>query len=170
MKEITGFYFLVVALLFFNPMSNIDFLSIPIGRYIQNNLDFGEKLAHPPRVFSVNYFLKNKDGSWLNEKNDKEIWLKWMELRVNNEIEAISTPTGFVPIYTDLKILFSQVLNKKYTRNDYGKQFALRISENLEKINRMKSIFKTRVLDTPSIVFKVLEDQQKRLINAQGKN
>ena len=154
----------------FNPMSNIDFLSIPIGRYIQNNLDFGEKLAHPPRVFSVNYFLKNKDGSWLNEKNDKEIWLKWMELRVNNEIEAISTPTGFVPIYTDLKILFSQVLNKKYTRNDYGKQFALRISENLEKINRMKSIFKTRVLDTPSIVFKVLEDQQKRLINAQGKN
>jgi len=26
----------------FNPMANLDFLSVPIGRYIQMNLDFGK--------------------------------------------------------------------------------------------------------------------------------
>ena len=28
----------------FNPMSNLDFLSIPVGAYIQKNLDFGKGL------------------------------------------------------------------------------------------------------------------------------
>ena len=151
----------------FNPMSNIDFLSIPIGRYIQNNLDFGETLKHPPRIFAVNYFLKDKDGSWLNEKNDKAVWLKWMELRVNKEIDAISTPTGYIPMYLDLRRLFTKVLHKHYPKDQYTKQFTIRINENLSKIDRMMKIFQTRVLDTPAIVFTVLEEQQQRLIDAQ---
>jgi len=31
----------------FNPMSNLDFLSIPIGKYIEINLEFGAKLKSP---------------------------------------------------------------------------------------------------------------------------
>jgi phosphoenolpyruvate carboxykinase (GTP) len=151
----------------FNPMSNIDFLSIPIGRYIQNNLDIGKKLQHSPRIFSVNYFLKDENGSWLNEKNDKAIWLKWMELRVNNEADALRTPTGYIPTYKDLKVLYNQVLHKHYSQQDYNKQFMIRINENLTKITRMRTIFSTRILDTPSIVFSVLDEQEKRLIEAQ---
>ncbi|MCJ7665635.1 MAG: phosphoenolpyruvate carboxykinase (GTP), partial [Actinobacteria bacterium] len=45
----------------FNPMSNIDFLSIPIGKYIEINIDFGEKLERAPAIFSVNYFLKDRE-------------------------------------------------------------------------------------------------------------
>jgi phosphoenolpyruvate carboxykinase (GTP) len=151
----------------FNPMSNIDFLSIPIGKYIQSNLDFGKKLQRPPRIFSVNYFLKDKNGSWLNEKNDKAIWLKWMELRVNNEVDALRIPTGYIPIYMDLNKLYTQVLHKHYLQKDYDKQFTIRINENLTKIIRMRNIFCTRILDTPSIVFNVLDEQEKRLIEAQ---
>jgi len=102
----------------FNPMSNIDFLSIPIGRYIQDNLNFGNNLSNPPSVFSVNYFLKDENGGWLNHKNDKAIWLKWMELRVNNEVEAIKTPTGYMPCYEDLKQLFKRrVYSTIYSKN-----------------------------------------------------
>ena len=151
----------------FNPMSNIDFLSIPIGRYIQNNLDFGAKLPHPPRIFSVNYFLKDKEGTWLNEKNDKAIWLKWMELRVNNEVDALFTPTGFIPLYSDLKTIFDAVLHKKYRKQEYVKQFTTRVNENLGKIQRMETIFRTRILDTPNVVFTVLSEQQKRLLDVQ---
>ncbi len=151
----------------FNPMSNIDFLSIPIGKYIQNNLDFGARLPVHPRIFSVNYFLKDRQGAWLNEKNDKEIWLKWMELRVNDEVDALLTPTGNIPLYTDLKNLFAEVLHKQYQKNEYVKQFTTRIPENLEKIQRMETIFRTRILDTPAVVFTVLKDQQKRLLDAQ---
>ena len=153
----------------FNPMSNLDFLSIPIGQYVQNNLDFGKKLKTAPRIFSVNYFLRDKDGNWLNHKNDKAIWLKWMELRVNNEVDAIKTPTGNMPYYDDLKKLFKKVLNKDYSEEDYVKQFTVRIPENLSKIERMKEVFTKRVLDTPDIVFKVLDEQKQRLIVAQKK-
>jgi len=153
----------------FNPMSNIDFLSIPIGRYIQDNLGFGNGMNNPPSVFSVNYFLSDKNRKWLNHKNDKSVWLKWMELRVNNEVEAIKTPTGYMPLYEDLKQLFKQVLNKDYTEDDYIKQFTVRIPENLSKIERMKEIFTKRVYDTPDIVFKVLDKQKQRLIDAQKK-
>ncbi|UCE74937.1 MAG: phosphoenolpyruvate carboxykinase (GTP) [Methanomassiliicoccales archaeon] len=147
----------------FNPMSNLDFLSIPIGRYVQNNLDFGRGLSSAPKVFSVNYFLKDSEGNWLNHKNDKRIWLKWMELRVNGDADAIRTPTGFIPKYEDLKRLFRETYDKEYLKEDYIKQFTIRVPENLAKINRLIEIYKTRVLDTPDIVFKVLEDQRGML-------
>ncbi|UCE37241.1 MAG: phosphoenolpyruvate carboxykinase (GTP) [Thermoplasmata archaeon] len=152
----------------FNPMSNLDFLSIPIGRYIQNNLDFGKNLTNQPKIFSVNYFLKDKEGKWLNHKNDKRIWLKWMELRVNGDADAIKTPTGFIPKYEDLKRLFLEVYNKDYSEDDYVKQFKIRIPESLAKIDRLMKIYKERVLDTPDIVFTVLEEQRARLEKAKS--
>jgi phosphoenolpyruvate carboxykinase (GTP) len=153
----------------FNPMSNIDFLSIPIGLYIKHNLEFGKNLTRPPRIFSVNYFLKDNNGRWLNEKNDKAVWLKWMQQRVNNEVDALVTPTGSIPCYHDLKDLFHEVLRKQYMNKQYLEQFTVRIKENLSKIERMFVIFRTRVLDTPAEVFSVLKEQQQRLLNAQQK-
>jgi phosphoenolpyruvate carboxykinase (GTP) len=151
----------------FNPMSNLDFLSIPIARYIQNNLDFGKDLENPPRIFSVNYFLKNKKGDFLNEKTDKKVWYKWMELRVHNEVGAVETPTGRIPKYEDLKRLFKEVLDKEYTQMQYNEQFTIRVPENLAKIERIEKIYRTQILETPEIVFKVLEDQRARLNNAR---
>lgn len=154
----------------FNPMSNLDFLSIPIGRYIQDNINFGNKIKNPPKIYSVNYFLRDKEsGKWLNHKNDKAVWLKWMEKRVNGEIDAIKTPTGYIPKYEDLKQLFKKVLNKEYSEEEYNKQFMIRIPENLSKIDRMIDRFNRRVLDTPEIAFKVLKKQQERLIKAREK-
>jgi phosphoenolpyruvate carboxykinase (GTP) len=153
----------------FNPMSNLDFLSIPIESYIQNNLDFGKGLANPPRIFSVNYFLKDKDGKFLNEKNDKKVWYKWMELRIYNDADGIETPTGRIPRFKDLERLFKEVLNRPYTLEAYNKQFTVRIPENLAKIERIKKIYEAEVTDTPKIVFQVLEEQRKRLLKAKEK-
>ena len=152
----------------FNPMSNIDFLSIPIGKYVQDNLNFGNSLKTRPSIFSVNYFLKDKDGKFLNHKNDKRVWLKWMELRVNNDVDAIKTPVGFIPLYSDLKRLFKQILNKNYSKEEYVKQFTIRIPENIEKIKRINFIYSKRVYDTPQKLFEVLEEEKERLITAQN--
>jgi len=153
----------------FNPMSNLDFLSVPVGRYISMNLKFGNSMERPPRMFGVNYFLKDKEGNFINEKTDKRVWLKWMELRVHNEVGAIKTPTGYIPRYDDLKKLFKQVLNKDYSREDYTKQFTIRVPENLAKIDRIRKIYETTVTNTPSVVFKVLEEEERRLIEARTK-
>lgn len=151
----------------FNPMSNLDFLSIPIGRYVEDNLNFGADLNNPPSIFSVNYFLRDSSGKFLNHKNDKRVWLKWMELRVHNDVDAIKTPTGFIPKYQDLKRLFKEVLNKDYAEEDYIKQFTVRIPENLAKIDRLMKIYRVVAPNAPQIVFKALEEQKERLNKAQ---
>ena len=47
-------------------MSIQDFVAVSLGKYVQNNLDFGKKLKNPPLVFGVNYFLRDKEGSFVN--------------------------------------------------------------------------------------------------------
>jgi len=150
-----------------NPMSNLDFLSIPIGRYIESHLDFGAKLNNPASIYCVNYFLKDAEGNYTNDIADKAVWLKWMELRSHHEVEAIETPTGFIPKYEDLKGLFREVLSKDYPKENYINQFSVRITENLAKIERIQEFYKTKVADTPQILFEVLEEQRMRLIAAQ---
>ncbi len=150
----------------FNPMSNLDFLSVSIGKYVENNLKFGRGLSDPPSIFSVNYFLLDRDGKFLNEKNDKKVWYKWMELRVNGDVDAIETPTGRIPLYRDLADLFGQVLEHDYSEKEYISQFTLRIPENLRKIKRITDIFHD-LLDIPDAVFAEMEKQQKRLLETR---
>ena len=154
----------------FNLMANLDFLSIPIGRYIQNNLDIVEGIKNPPIVFHVNYFLKGKDGKFLNGMKDKHVWVKWMELRVHDNVSAIKTPIGYIPKHEDLKKLFKEVLGKDYTREDYNEQFKTRVPELLAKIDRIKNIYHTKVFDTPHILMKTLDDQKKRLEECRKKH
>lgn len=150
-----------------NPMSNLDFLSIPLGEYIENHLKFGAKLKNPPGIFSANYFLRDSNGKFVNDKTDKGVWLKWMELRSHKDVEAIKTPTGLIPMYEDLKRLFKAVLNKEYSEEDYSRQFTFRVTENLARIERVTEFYKTKVSDTPQMVFTVLEEQKQRLVEAR---
>lgn len=155
----------------FNPMSNLDFLSIPLGKYIQNHLDFVKGIKYPPKIFAVNYFMKDTiTGEYLNGMQDKRIWLKWMQLRIYNEVEAVRVPDGFIPKYEDLKILFKEVLDKEYSEQDYIKQFTTRIPENLNKIARIEEIYHTGVPDTPKIFFDIMSAQHKRFVEAIKKH
>jgi phosphoenolpyruvate carboxykinase (GTP) len=150
-----------------NLMSIQDFVAIPLGKYINNNLDFGKKLKTPPLVFGVNYFLRDKDGKFVNGVRDKHVWVKWMELRVNNEADAIRTPTGFIPCFEDIKILFAQVLGKEYSKEDYIRQFTIRVEENLAKLDRVEQFHRQNVSDAPEKLFIILSEQRDRLLGAQ---
>lgn len=153
----------------FNPMSNLDFLSIPLRDYINANLDFAKNLVKEPSIFAVNYFLKDKDGNFLNSREDKKVWYKWAELRANRDVEAIDSPTGRIPKYEDLKKLFKEVINKDFTEEDYNEQFKIRVKENISKIDRIEEIYRTKVMDAPQILFDILEEQIKRLLDARAK-
>jgi phosphoenolpyruvate carboxykinase (GTP) len=153
-----------------NMMSIQDFISIPLGKNVHNNLDFGRKLNKQPIIFGVNYFLKEVgNGKYVNGVQDKHVWIKWMEQRVHNEVEAIKTPTGFIPKYDDLRRLFKQVLGKNYVKEDYIKQFTIRVPENLAKIERVQRFYQENVTDTPLELFGILYLQRQRLMDAREK-
>jgi len=151
-----------------NMMSIQDFISIPLGQNIRNNLEFGRKLRKPPVIFGVNYFLKD-NGKFVNAIQDKHVWIKWMELRVHGEVEAAESPTGYLPKYEDLRRLFNEVLDKKYAKEDYTKQFTIRIPENLAKIERVQKFYQENVSDTPLELFGILYLQRERLLKARAR-
>ena len=153
----------------FNPMANMDFLSISLGKYIKANLGFANKLISPPLIFSANYFLRGKNKGFLNGIWDKRVWLKWMRLRSENSVKALLSPTGLIPEYQDLKKLFKEILDKDYSQAEYVEQFTVRISENLAKIERIKNIYK-KLEGIPSELFVELDAQNNRLKEAQKKN
>ncbi|MFN4133025.1 MAG: phosphoenolpyruvate carboxykinase (GTP) [Candidatus Hadarchaeales archaeon] len=149
-----------------NVMSIQDFVSIPLGQYIKNYLEFAKKVR-APRVFGVNYFLRDlKTGEFLNERRDKHAWVKWMALRVHGDVAGVETPTGIIPIYEDLVPLFREVLGKDYKREDYMRQFTIRVKENLRKIQRVREFWK-KIPDAPQEVFRVMEAQKNRLLEAR---
>lgn len=145
----------------FNPFAILDFLSIPIGEFIDLHLRFMEGLEVKPRVFGVNYFLRDEKGNYLNRKADKRVWLKWMELRVHNDVEALETPIGYIPYYDDLVKLFKHELKREYKINDYENQFTIRMQQNLAKIERMWKIY-SEIPCTPKL-FDMLKEQKDRL-------
>jgi len=153
----------------FNIMSNQDFVSIPLGRYIQNNLDFAKGVDNPPSIFSVNYFLRGEKGKYLNEILDKTVWVLWAELRVNNDVDAITTPTGYIPFYEDIKKLFRDKLKKDYMEQSYVREFSIRTANLLAKFDRVEKIYRTKVPDTPQIVYDTFAAVGRRLNDARSK-
>lgn len=150
-----------------NPMANIDFLVVPMGLYIKNHINFGEKLDKVPLVFSTNYFLK-KEGKFLNEKVDKKVWLMWMEGRVHGEYEAIETPVGSIPKYDDLKALFKQIFDRDYTEQEYNDQFSIKTAKLVDRFERIKEIYKGES-NIPEVFNEHMEHQIQRLKDAQEK-
>ena len=152
----------------FNPMANVDFLVVPLGIYIKNHIKFGERVDKAPLIFTTNYFLKDKEGNFLNGKLDKKVLLMWMEGRVHGEYSAIETPVGFIPKYEDLKVLFKQIFDKEYTKEEYEEQFMIRIDNLLARFDRIKEIYENEPR-IPEIFFEHLQQQIRRLKDAKKK-
>jgi phosphoenolpyruvate carboxykinase (GTP) len=145
----------------------MDFISIPLGKYINNHLAFAESLNSVPKIFSVNYFQRDEDGNFITDKADKRVWLQWMDLLVHGEAKARRTPTGYIPLFEDLKQLFKEHLDKEYTEEQYEQQFMIRVPELLAKIDRIEQEYNECVSDAPEILYILLNEQRERLLEAE---
>jgi phosphoenolpyruvate carboxykinase (GTP) len=152
-------------------MANKEFLSIPIGRYIENHIKFGEGLKILPKVFYVNYFLRDEKGDFTNTKMDKKVWVRWMERRIVGKADAYATPIGFIPKYEDLREFFIKELGTDYSGEDYEQQFMIRAPELLEKFGIVEEFYKKQqeTNPVPQEIFKMIDIQRKLLIEAQKK-
>ncbi len=150
-----------------NMMAIQDFVSIPLGAHIRNNLEFAKTLRKPPLVFGVNYFLRDEHDHYVNKPQDKHVWVKWMELRAHGEAGAIPAPTGLIPRYEDLRRLFREVRGLDYPPEAYVAQFTTRIPENLAKVERVERFYREGAAGIPERVFEILAAQRERLEEAR---
>lgn len=146
-----------------NPMANKEFVSIHIGKYLQNYIQFGRDLKMPPKIFYVNYFLRDEAGNFTNTKMDKKVWVRWMERRIKGKVDAYATPTGFIPKYEDLAVLFKRELATEYKKENYESQFTIRVPELLNKLDLAEQYFEKQTGGEPTELMDIIRTQRALL-------
>ncbi len=151
-----------------DPMANMDFLSYPLSAYTMNNIAFGESVKVAPKIFSMNYFMRGPDGEFMTGKLAKKVWLHWAERRIHGELEALDTPTGKIPKYQDLIVLFKKHLGENFAEADYTYLFTFRCTKWIEKIERTKAFFAKMDAQTPQELFAYWDQAIARIKAARG--
>ncbi len=81
-----------------DPMAMLPFCGYNMAGYFGHWLAMGGKIAHPPRVFHVNWFRRGADGKFLWPGYGQNVRvLKWILERIEGKAAAVETPIGFVP-------------------------------------------------------------------------
>jgi phosphoenolpyruvate carboxykinase (GTP) len=152
-----------------SPMANMDFVSYPLGQYTMNNIKFGESVKDCPKIFSNNYFMRGKDGNFMTSKLAKRVWLHWAEGRIHNEYEALDTPTGKIPKYEDLVVLFKKYLGEDFSREDYTYLFTFRCTKIIDKLERTKKYYAKMDSNTPKDIFEYWDAAIAKITAAKEK-
>jgi phosphoenolpyruvate carboxykinase (GTP) len=84
-----------------DPFAMLPFCGYHMGDYFQHWLDMGHHahLGKLPEIFSVNWFRKSSQGTYLwPGYGDNIRVLKWIFERLEGKVHAIQTPIGFLPV------------------------------------------------------------------------
>lgn len=156
------------------PWANAPFVPGALADYMDAQFKFynSGKIKDKPLLAGLNYFLthENRGGSGkglLGEKKDVKVWLGWLELYANGDVDAIETPIGFIPKYEDLKKLFDGI-DKEYPKSLYDMQFALYVDNIIKRIDLQTEAY-SKEKNLPSQLFKVYEKQKAELLALKEK-
>ncbi|MCG8619257.1 MAG: phosphoenolpyruvate carboxykinase (GTP) [Desulfobacterales bacterium] len=158
------------------PWANAPFIPGALGDYMDAQFKFfgceDIKEDHKPVMAGLNYFLTDRSRGGdsdrlLGEKKDVKAWLAWLERYAHGEMPFLSTPIGNLPRYEDLKALFKEIIDKKYPKALYDKQFSLYTDKIIQRIELQETAY-AKEENIPQQLFDILAQQKAELIELKA--
>jgi phosphoenolpyruvate carboxykinase (GTP) len=91
-----------------DPFAMLPFCGYNMGDYFQHWINIGDNAPvkeNLPKIFHVNWFRKDENGKWLWPGYGENVRvLEWIFGRCNNDVDAESTPIGYVPKINDINV------------------------------------------------------------------
>ncbi len=143
-----------------DPFAMMPFCGYNMADHWSHWLDVGEKLgAKAPKIFQVNWFRKDRDGSFLwpgFAENSRVI--EWILDRVDGRAPAVDTPLGWKPVDTGL-----DVTGLKVSRRDLDRLFEVDTEAWFDELNATEKFFGTFGDRLPARLTTQLTDIRRRL-------
>ena len=88
-----------------DPMAMIPFCGYHMADYWQHWLDMGKIIPNPPKIFNVNWFRTDENGSfiWPGFGDNLRV-LEWILKRCFDEVDAKDTEIGYLPKAEDINL------------------------------------------------------------------
>jgi len=148
-----------------DPFAMLPFCGYNMGDYFSHWLDMKHKITNPPKIYTVNWFRKDKQGQFLWPGfGDNIRVLKWIFERTQGTASAADTPIGLIPRSSGLD------LPEGFKKESYNELFTIDPKNWLNEMQETRQYFKefTRFPDALTQQMDRTEERLRQVLKAKG--